>query len=120
MPQFWEEWTRKWLSCRINYWMGGNSFVPIPQEHKDDEHILQSHNDVSNSKEDDQQYCSLSLYEKFIINAKSETLPKQVLRTCSISGTNAHISKSNFLNTKQLLGITFFALTGVSCIYKLN
>jgi len=115
MQQIWEDWTKEWSLCRIKYWLSGNNFVRIPQEHKFDENIQQSDDDVSNRKEQE----SLSLYEKFMLNVKSRTLLRQFFQPWTIGSTNNEYSKPNFLNTKQLLGITVFALTGVSSICKI-
>ncbi|KAG0577326.1 hypothetical protein KC19_5G148200 [Ceratodon purpureus] len=114
MKRNWEEWTRKWLLCKTNISLKSNHFVPIPQEHKDDEHTQQGNNGVPTDKDSQSSSDSQSLFEKFMSHARSTSLPRQVLRTCPISDTDVKHSKANLLNTKQLFALTFFALTGGS------
>ena len=113
MQQTWEVWRRRWLNYKTKFSTSGNYFVPIPQEHTDDEHIQESHNDDSNNEGPQAPTQHQSLFQQFMLHACSRTVPRQVLRTCPI-GDNTKYSKANLLNTKQLMGLTFFAMTGVS------
>lgn len=115
MQQFWKEWTRRWSLCRIKHAIHSKNFVPIPQEYKDDEDIIQNHNDGLNNEDLQPLNQHQSLFERFILQFKSKSLPREVLRTCPIGDkfSKVEVSKANLLNTTQLMGLTFFALTGV-------
>ena len=121
MLQIWKDWT-EWFLSKTKHLTNHNQFVPIPQEHKDDEHIKQTQNHVSNNNDPQPSNQCQTFLQKFMANASSKTVPRQVFRDACLLGveSEAEPPKANLLNTKQLLGLTYFAFTAVRFICKLN
>ena len=109
MQRIWKESVERWSLFRLKHFSSRNSFVPIPQDYEHDHPKQQENKKTTNNGDPQSSSQELSII-KNILNKKSK-----VLQRVSIDN-KAIYSTKNLLNTKQLIALTYFALTAVNIL----
>lgn len=107
MKQMWEKKDATWSHYKMKHFPI-NHFMPIPQNIEHEEGAQATNSIASPQPLNTHQHDS---FIEGILHFEGNPLPDQALHKSSMA-SHAHYSKTHLLSTKQLLGLTFFAVSG--------